>query len=133
MVLGVSVEALIVMVGHDGSEIIWPKLPEPSRRKGFHLQELIDIAFDLGWASTPFDARPVSRGEPPHILTMKEDTEARMARIMTGQPGVATGYDMRGRPHAVAWDGQTVHDCNQKIRSLSEFGLQTFWALTRRR
>lgn len=41
-VTGVTPENLMLGLGHDGSEIIYPELPEPFCRRGFNVFELID-------------------------------------------------------------------------------------------
>jgi len=130
MVLGVSVEWLIEKIGHDGSEVWWPRLPDPQSRRGFHIQELIDIAFTCGFAVTPFEAWPVSRGETCIPVPLRIPAEQRIYSIATGRPGVATGVNGKGVPHAIAWDGSKVLDCAGRITRLEDFGLQVFWAVS---
>ncbi len=58
MALNIPVAQLIERLGHDGSEIVFPKLPEPMCRRGFHSQELIHLAWNLGCAVTPIELHP---------------------------------------------------------------------------
>lgn len=60
MVLNVHVEDLIRLVGHDGSEIAFPDLPEPERRQGHNIYEMIRVAVNLGYAVTPIPLRPAT-------------------------------------------------------------------------
>jgi hypothetical protein len=129
MVLEVSTNWLIEKIGHDGSEVWWPGLPEPTCRRGFHIQEIIDIAFACGFTVTPFEARPVSRGGTDIILPFRYPASYRILSIASGQPGVATGVNAAGIPHAIAWDGSRVLDCAGRITRLEDFGLQVFWAV----
>ena len=59
MALGIAVEDIFEELGHDGSLIQWPDLPEPMCRRGFHIQEMIHIALRRGFAVTPFELAPV--------------------------------------------------------------------------
>lgn len=45
IVLREDPKTLIEEIGHDGSNILWPTLPEPHCRQSFHLQEMIDCCF----------------------------------------------------------------------------------------
>ena len=43
MALDMPVADLLAAIGHDGSEIVFPSLPEPLCRRCFHIQELIQV------------------------------------------------------------------------------------------
>ena len=58
MALDVPVAELIESIGHDGSEIIWPDLPDPMCRRGFHSQELIEECLRRGRSCTPIEWYP---------------------------------------------------------------------------
>ncbi len=58
MALRVPVQQLIEELGHDGGEIIFPDLPEPMCRRGFHSQELILAAWRHDFACTPLELFP---------------------------------------------------------------------------
>lgn len=130
MALGVPVEQLINTVGHDGSEIIWPELPEPSRRRGHHPQEMIYAAANLGFSVTPFEAFPVSLGAVganPFVVPMSIPVEERMRLVMRGEVGVITGETMQGLAHAVAWNGSNILDPSGREYALEDFRLEMFW------
>jgi len=59
MVLGLATEEFHRLAGHDGSEIIFPWLPEPQRRRGFHIQEAVHVARKLKYSMSPFELVPV--------------------------------------------------------------------------
>ena len=48
MALDMPVADLLAAIGHDGSEIVFPSLPEPLCRRCFHIQELIQVALSRG-------------------------------------------------------------------------------------
>lgn len=130
MALDVPIDSLIKMVGHDGSEIVWPELPEPTRRRGHHVQEMIYAAYCLGFSVTPFEAFPTSLGRAgtnSFTVPMILQAEERMPRIMKGAVGVVTGENPRRRPHAVAWDGHTLFDPGGLDYGISDFHMETFW------
>lgn len=58
MALDMPVDEVLARVGHDGSEIVYPDLPEPMCRRGVHRQELIDIVMAQGYAVTPIELIP---------------------------------------------------------------------------
>ena len=59
MVLDLPLSAIFDEIGHDGSQIIWPDLPEPTCRRGFHPQELIHVCLNHGHAATRVELYPV--------------------------------------------------------------------------
>ena len=105
MTLDIPVEDVVAEAGHDGGEIIFPLLEEPKCRKGFHLQELIMIAWRHGYAMTPIELFPLILATD-HSKTHKvwDQTEATYrARFMAGvnlYPGILEGRNKRCH-HAV--------------------------------
>ena len=55
MAMGIPVADIFAALGHDGSEVLWPDLPEPTCQRGFHVQELIRLAVKCGWSVTPIE------------------------------------------------------------------------------
>lgn len=130
MVLDMPVAQLINIVGQDGSEIVWPELPEPLRRRGFHIQEMIYASHNLGYSVTPFEAFPASLGKlgaTPFSVPMIPQADQRMPEIMDGNIGVITGVSPRRCPHAVAWNGQSLLDPGGLQYGISDFQLEVFW------
>lgn len=132
MALGVTVEFVVDSLGHDGSEVVWPALPEPYCRRAFHIQELVFLAWQLGYTATPFEACPTSQGRAdvePIVLQMRTTPHERMSLVMESQPGVMVGETLQGQPHAVAWDGVDCHDPNGTTYGPQGFRLRSFWAI----
>lgn len=129
MVLDADVRQLVDMVGHDGGEIFWPGLPDPQRRRGFHIQEMIDVADAFGYSVTPFEAKPLSGGpgKEPKAVTLKEPPVERLRRYMKDWVGVINGWTLKGIGHSVAWSGSVAFDTNATQLDLSTFTIQTFW------
>ncbi len=135
MALNMPLDKLLAQVGHDGSEILWPLLPEPFKRRAFHIQEMIDVAWWLGRTVTPFEPVPVSQGHAeasPIDVRMRVSPSERMSAVMAGQLGVITGATLRGQPHAVAWDGYDCYDPNGTNYSIERFQIGCFWAIQSR-
>lgn len=63
------IERLIEDIGHDGSEVVWPELPEPYNRRGFHTEEFIQPMIQVGYA--PVIITP----EPCAISVARDNTE----------------------------------------------------------
>ena len=52
MALDMLVADVMREIGHDGGQVLWPDMPEPMCRRGFHPQELIDVCRAHGYAVT---------------------------------------------------------------------------------
>lgn len=135
-ILGCSFKGLILEVGHDGSEIVFPGLPDPYCRRSFHIQEMIDCCDLLNLSVTPFEAQPVSLPSVPEPFVgkwnaYKLDFDGNARRLMNkleNRIGVITGVNLRGAPHAVAWDGQNILDpASGETYGVHLFSVQTFW------
>lgn len=109
MALDCTYQEVIDAIGHDGSEIVFPALPEPERRRSFHIQELIRVAVERGYAVTPIVARPVLTPDLVNRLTLDQRDFA--IKQMVGRSGVCTGRGVI-RNHAVAWNGSEYLDPN---------------------
>ena len=55
MVLDTTVDEVFRYTGHDGSDIAFPSLPEPHRRRGHTLYEMIHFALSKGISVVPFE------------------------------------------------------------------------------
>lgn len=64
MAMDLDVAYLMEVVGHDGGEIIFPDLPEPMCRRGFHVSELTNAALLLGYSATPVELFPSVQSTP---------------------------------------------------------------------
>jgi hypothetical protein len=55
MAYDMTLDEFYQSVGHDGSEIVYPELPEPMRRRGVHPNECVLVGLQNGCAVTPFE------------------------------------------------------------------------------
>lgn len=106
---------LIDFVGHDGSEIIFPGLPEPMCRRGFHHQELIAVAVALDYSVTPFELVPALQSTPytgatPQVFQINmPGRDLMFSMIVNTKRGVLTGVG-RNCHHAVAFNQGHILD-----------------------
>lgn len=127
MALGQTPKEIIYAVGHDGSEVIFPLEQEPMNRRGFQLQELIDVCLQLDVVPVVIHAYPriVSSTGVLHPVFDDETANIRMDNYLNGKIGVLLGQS-DGHPHAVAWNGYKIFDPKGVKYEIQEFGLQTF-------
>jgi len=116
MVLDIPSADLFGLVGHDGSEISFPALPDPMARRGLHIQECITASLKLGYAVTPVELFPVIRstaaGEDNIVVLFGDDDSAnwkRFAQTIKTSTGVLEGIGRRCL-HAVAYDHGMLFD-----------------------
>lgn len=119
--LDVPVSEIFDWLGHDGSEILWPELPEPGCRYGFHIQEMQEYCLAIHRLRTVYLER-VMRGTPDgkrikYVESRIIDPE------VCGQRGVLLTFDGL-ESHAVAWDGEYVFD--GLIRKSLDFNYDAF-------
>ena len=132
MVMDIDLVELKKLIGHDGSEIIFPNSPEPYCCRGFHIQEIIDQAFLNGWSvmyiQREFGLEPFIGEDPPFIINVPDK---RMATYLKKFPGIIAGAN-NNKNHAVAWNGKMIYDPSGRIYSLREFNynIQEFWAFS---
>jgi hypothetical protein len=133
MVMEVSVEYLIDKLGHDGSEIIFPTLPEPECRKSFNIQELIILALDFGYSFTPIVKQYTvfPRGEEAPYRNDLSLSDEHLFELMSRFSGVLTGTTYSGLRHAVAWDRHMILDPNGWKYDRTRFIMEVFWAVGR--
>lgn len=128
MACNVSLKEMLDLIGHDGSEIIWPEMKEPFKRRAFHIQECILATLSLGLSCTQIDFRPQST--PNGVLVYEMDHSDFANHFMSKHCGVLTG---KGRKtfHAVGWDTKKVYDPAGREYSLpnSMFTPHTIWLI----
>jgi hypothetical protein len=103
-------------IGHDGSEIIWPELEEPYRRRSFHIDEMIDFCMGLSYAPVFIDREPIMSPmvdlEKTFLPYRKEFSENRWNNYLKYHDAVLLGFTKSDKPHAVAWShhDQLIYD-----------------------
>ena len=140
MAMDVSVEELVSVIEHDGSEIVFPGLSEPMCRRGFHVQELIHAALWYDLSVTPYELVPAIQSTPlpdirtPNWFAINDPRRKRNFEIIVERhQGVITGRGFRCN-HAVAFekgqifdpDGRTYPFSFQQCESLG-FYAQCVW------
>lgn len=127
MATGLSLTELLERIGHDGSEILWPELPEPQCRRAFHIQECL-WAVRHDFAFTPLDVSPAMTPDGVRISEIKMD----ITNFVWQRQGVALGQGIRNR-HAVAFWRTKFYDPNGLIYDFQNqtFTPQTYWVMSR--
>lgn len=157
MLLNMSLDDVLGHIGHDGSEIVWPDLPDPQRRRAFHIQEIVELALALDCSLTPIEQTPTFANSPEFafetlgvaidnhaknsvLKEYYEEVKAKLHPITRKYPldhylanynGLLIGLGSRGRPHAAAWNREefTVYDpCGERLL-ITSFTISTFWIL----
>ena len=112
MTLETPVQQIIDEIGHDGSQIIYPDLPEPMCRRGFHPQELITIAWQHGCCVTPFELFPSICPASDHydsVIVEFVDNWHRFVSLIKSEMGILEGTGRRCR-HAVHFNKGIIFD-----------------------
>lgn len=116
MCMGMSVDRVLVEIGHDGMEKIHPDLEEPFCYRGFHQQEIIDHAYTHDTAVIHIEGLPgaLSGGatDELYIVQFKEPHEDRLLRYLesTSEAIILGKNTLTDVWHAVAWDGKQIYD-----------------------
>ena len=130
MILDINIQTLIGIIGHDGSEIVFPKLQEPGNRRGFHIQEIIDCAIELGYFVTPIEILPYSTpdGKNEFPINFSEGNSHRLLKYVSKTKGILTGLGNKWY-HAMAWDGKNIYDPNGYIYPFHDckINLDCYW------
>ncbi len=130
MVLDVHPDVLTQLIGHDGSEIIFPKLPEPLNKRVFHVQEIIDCAIEYRYAVTEIQAIPCLTPNGKDEYPVKFPNKNRFENHFNDNIGIIVGQTEKCG-HAIAWDGKmcfdprgfvcSYEDCDMDILSFYRF------------
>lgn len=131
MVLDIPVEKIFEQLGHNGTEVIWPELPEPFCYRGFHPQELIYFAYKHKFYFLEFQPNPNLVSVYPsreHSWEMFSGEE--FTYLLNKHDGVLVGI-VNNCFHAVAWNKQEklVLDPNGTTYTIDNFSIQCFFAL----
>lgn len=114
MVIEVPPNDIMDIIGHGGSEITHPDLPEPQCRRGFHPQELIEAALCLGWAMIQIEYNPqhapIEGVEPKSV---SPDASWRFHLHIEASRGVLAAYK-NNKGHAFAYDHGMLYDPDQR-------------------
>lgn len=118
MALDQPYQRIIDLCGHDGSAKVW-RPPYEDLHEGFHIHELIDIAWTRFMKPvTPFVRTPTVTPSLDHpaqnaIFRHHMHTERRFLARIFNCVGMMTGFTNKAgklSTHAVAWDGTQIYD-----------------------
>jgi len=114
MALEIPTWHLHELVGHDGSHILFPDLPEPQCRRGFHINEAVLACLALGYAASPVELAPhiapSGGGSPPAPVYPEEHAFRQFAEMVQCGRGVIECKTGAGNWHAVAYELGTIYD-----------------------
>jgi len=121
MAISCPLPQLLSIIGHDGSEIIYPNKPEPFCRRSFHIQEIIYALWTLGFGVVQFQAIPVTN----FGRVIAYDFE----KMLDHTCSIICGIGHSGVPHTVMWDGRLIHDPNGTRYEIDKFQIETLYCI----
>lgn len=133
MVTQTTVESVFGYLGHDGSEILWPDLPEPLKRRAFHIEEMQYAAYHYGWCLVPYYLG-VNYCPLPDSKVAEYDFRDKFKLALRNYDGILLGnYVGRSNQHAVAWNAkeQRIYDPSNHYAPLEAFDPESFHAARR--
>lgn len=133
MVLDISIDEVIRIVGHDGSRIQWHNQSEPSNRRSFHVQEMVKLCLIKNHLAVSIECSPTIINEAytafeelgrliqsefytqtelvlsyseinDQILELTDLNKVIIFQKLEQFDGVLLGERFIGRHHAVAWN-----------------------------
>jgi len=94
------VERIYDYLGHDGQMVVFGNEPSPYNRVGFHAQEMVRFALEVGKPVVPIERTPVSISRGGTLWNLDY---VRIMDYLDGYDGVVAGM-INGKAHAMAWD-----------------------------
>lgn len=124
---GVPIERILLAIGHDGSEVIFPDLDDPVCRRGFHPQELCKALLEFHFLFATFERSFIGFLDDLHHW---EEDEEQFFELLIDSIGVL-GVKVRatGQLHAVAWDGLECYDPSGFRRPLEYYEPYVYYRL----
>lgn len=130
IVMDVDVEKIFNFIGHDGSEVIWPQLEDPRKRRSFHPRELIIYCLARNYAAIHLDLEAASAADEESIIyELPPINKEHLEHLLINNRGVLIGTTIANRPHAVAWEQTTIYDPNGKTYPLKDFNIREFYII----
>lgn len=133
-VIGVSFEDMLDILGHDGSEIVYPDLPEPFNRRAFIGPEFVNALYPEGYLVSTFEFNPLSVCDETHAFKIvgTQTLEEYFEMILADSVGVIGGLSkISDTPHAVAWEGTRILDPLGFIYPLERFIPDVYFRVTK--
>lgn len=117
MCMDICLNKLVGLIGHDGSEVVFPDLEPPTCYAGFSPQEIIDASMRCGYSVTSVETMPRCTPDGDHVRDVFPEDKIieRVEWYLSRFNCVAAGErNMGGRRywHNIAWskDEQRWHD-----------------------
>lgn len=108
---GIDIDDIIVKIGHDGSEIIYPNQIDPYGRKGFHDFEVIQAMTKFNHYFCPFlPIYETAKGIQNPDDTIEIDNTEFVREVMREFDGVLCGNIGINYGHAVSWIDDKIVD-----------------------
>lgn len=112
MVLKVPLTTVLYQLGHDGSEILWPGVPEPECRRSFSLTEITWCAFKMRMCLVPVegDYSVIPEWDDNYEYLNVKRKEFKLPEnffietTLTKYDAILLGKSLNGNSHAVAWN-----------------------------
>jgi hypothetical protein len=114
MAMDITVSHFEGVIGHDGSQIVFPELPEPQCRRGYHISEAVWVANCCGYSATPFELYPQigpsSGSSPPIAVEYPYGNQFLATALLMNFRGVCEARTPSGNWHAVAFNRGKIYD-----------------------
>jgi hypothetical protein len=128
-----TLEHYIEKLGHDGSELWWPDIPDPYGRRCFDVQECANVAFKLGYFV--HEIRNSYAYGPPDREPRKIEVNPKFLENMMfegqGILLVTPKYNDQNS-HCVAWDRKEVFDPLGFMTCKEYYNIESFLMIGRR-
>ncbi len=125
--MGTTLDYMTELIGHDGSQIVWPGYPPPTDRRSFHIQEILHAVAMMSWSAMPVGPNPrLSNGRGPYIEIKDEFFEKAKLRL-----GVHLGVTDTGINHAVTYIPLCGFWCPSQEKWIKTFHTKEIWLLNK--
>ena len=101
MVLDKSYEELIKVLGHDGSDILWPNLREPYCRRAFIEPEIQFLFWHYDMVLVDYVPNVLYK---PMFSSVSKPIKFDISDMLKNYDGILLGEFRSGVKHAVAWN-----------------------------
>ncbi len=123
MAAGIPLDLARLDIGHDGSEVLNPYMPEPQGRRGFHTQELVELVLKYGDCPVLWELFPsIESGNQIKVLygsSIEMDGRWKaFQHLISTTHGVIEGHTGVCQ-HAVAYNFGTIYDPNGVVYEYS--------------
>ena len=138
MVFDCTIQEIIDQIGHDGRAVVHSHLKTPGCYKGFHIQEIVDVAVIFFECSmTKIETAPVQTpdGKSEFEITkwgLFSNNEKRLEHYLSRGNGLIVGK-AREYHHTVAWNYETwqIYDPQGRVYNLDDckIDISDFWLI----